>query len=123
MNWMDLCIIMIIVLNGFMGLSMGLVLSLFSIGSYVIAFIAAKLYYPYLSSYVLENTKIVESFQEYFFNKITEPRHIASTEMAGNDNIFEILHFPEVLEDMLLRSTSVREYSEEILNGVHGYFS
>ena len=104
MNWMDLCIIMIILLNGFIGLNIGFILSLFSIGSYIFAFIAAKLYYPYLSKYVLENTNLIPKIQGYVFNKITEPGNIASSQPGSSDNLFEILNFPKSLENLLLKS-------------------
>ncbi len=124
MNWMDMIIIMIIIINAFSGLNRGFVLSLFSIGSYIIAFIAAKLYYPYIAGFFLNNTNLIPKIQSYVFNKINNSEsNMVSSQGAGNENIFEIMNFPKPMEDMLMKSAAVSSYSEGIMGNIHGYIA
>lgn len=120
MNWMDICIIIIIVISAFSGLSKGLVLSVFSIGSYILAFIAAKVYHPYLSRYIIDNTNLIPRVQKYVFDKINIAQGISPD---GHDNIFQAINLPKSLEDTLLKSAAITEYSNGLMGNIHGYIS
>lgn len=124
MNWMDMTIIIIIIINAFSGLNRGLILSIFSIGSYIVAFVVAKLYYPYVSDFFLRSTNLIPKIQSFVFSRINNSDHsMVSIQEAANDNIFEIMKLPKIMEDMLMKSASMRDYSDGIMDNIHGYIS
>jgi len=119
LNWLDLCIIIIISLNGFIGLSRGLILSLFSIGSYIVGFMAAKLYYPYLSQFIMKNTNIITRIQGFIFNRIEGD---IGALQRGPVNPLSALGLPRAVEEIFLQEASLT-YGNEILEGFKIYIS
>ncbi|MDK2918844.1 MAG: hypothetical protein PWQ37_1577 [Candidatus Petromonas sp.] len=123
-NWMDVFIIIIIAINGLKGLSIGLVLSFFSIASFIAAGIIAKIYYPMLSQFILEKTNLISEIYGFVFQKIAVfAKDNPQIQGASEKNIYEIMNFPKTLSNFLIKSNGMKQYSEEVMNNIYGYVS
>ncbi|WP_432667643.1 CvpA family protein [Wukongibacter baidiensis] len=121
---MDICVIIIITINGIRGLGAGLVLSLFNIASYIVAGIVAKLYYPYLSKFVIENTNWAFKVQEFVLKNMKfKSADAIQAQGGGYESIFEVMNLPKALETVFLQSNFFTEYSDGVLNNINIYIS
>ena len=124
MNWMDVCVIIVIAINGLKGLGVGLVLALFNIASYIVAGIIARIYYPSLSEFVLEKTNWALKLQEFIYNNMG---FISSNNMqndpASYENVFEMMNLPKALEGLFVSSDIFQEYSQGVLTNINVYMS
>lgn len=68
MHWLDLTILIIWGLSTINGYLKGFILTLFSLGSYILAFYASKIYYPLLAGWI-KNTPQIFSLMEKFFKE------------------------------------------------------
>ncbi|QEK13511.1 CvpA family protein [Crassaminicella thermophila] len=125
MSWMDVLIIVILVINIIKGWNNGLILSFFHMTSFILAGVAAKMYYPVVSKYIMENSIIFLKVQELIgerFKTIINRQAVAEG-ILENRNIFEVLKFPKVVESFLMKSDSVKEAGIRAIDGVHSYLS
>ncbi len=121
---MDVCVIIVIAINGLKGLGVGLVLALFNIASYIVAGIIARIYYPSLSEFVLEKTNWALKLQEFIYNNMG---FISSNNMqndpASYENVFEMMNLPKALEGLFVSSDIFQEYSQGVLTNINVYMS
>lgn len=124
MNWMDVCVIIIIAISALKGLSIGLVLSLFNIASYIVAGIIAKIYYSYLSIFIIENTNWFFKIQDFIFKNM---KFLAQNNMQAavseEKNVFEIMNLPKTLENLIIKSDAFTQYNEGALYNINIYIS
>lgn len=124
MNWMDVCVVIIIAISGLKGLSAGLVLSLFNIASYIAAGIIARIYYPSLSKFVLEKTDWALKLQQFIYENMGfMSRDSIQGDTALRENVFEMMNLPKVLERLFVNSDIFQEYSQGVLINVNTYMS
>jgi len=123
-NWMDVCVIIIIATSGLRGLGVGLVISLFNIASYIVAGIVAKLYYPFLSKFIIENTNWAFKVQEFVLKNMKfKSADIAQSQGGGYESIFDVMNLPKALESVFLQSNFFTEYSDGVLQNINIYIS
>lgn len=124
MNWMDICVIIIIVTSGLRGLTIGLILSFFNIASYILAGIIAKVYYPFVSIFIVENTNWFYKIQQFILRNM---KFLANdnlqTEGVSNENVFEMMNLPKIFEKSFMKSDAFTQYSEGVLYNVNIYIS
>ncbi|MCT4618089.1 MAG: CvpA family protein [Marinisporobacter sp.] len=125
MSWMDVLILVILVINVIKGWKNGLILSFFKMSSLIVAGIVAKIYYPNLSQYIMANSTILAKVQEVIGQRVqvTYNNSVAASTMTGNTNIFEILKLPKGIENLFMKSETMREYSNQAMEGVYTYLS
>lgn len=124
MNWMDICVIIIIVVSGLRGLSIGLVLSFFSIASYIVAGIIAKVYYPFVSVFIVENTTWFYKIQQFVIKNMKFlAKDNLQSQGASKENIFEIMNLPKIFEKLVINSDAFTQYSEGALYNINIYIS
>ncbi|TCO77998.1 CvpA family protein [Marinisporobacter balticus] len=124
MSWLDVLIIVIFTINMIKGWKNGLILSFFYMGSFIIAGIVAKIYYPLVSKYIMVHSTIFIKVQAYIgkrFQTATND-HVVAEGIVEN-NIFEVLKFPKSIENLLMKSDTMHVYSERAMEGVHSYLS
>lgn len=124
MNWMDICIIIIIVISGLRGLQIGLILSFFNIASYIVAGIIAKVYYQPVSVFIVENTNWFYKIQQFVLKnmKFLAKNNIQS-EGVPQENVFEMMNLPKVFEKLFMESDAFTQYSEGALYNINVYIS
>lgn len=69
MNWMDLCIIIILALGTISGMRRGFVASITSVACVIVAIIAAKTYYKTVSLFLLSNTALKDTIINFMVEK------------------------------------------------------
>ncbi len=120
MNWMDVCVIIIIAVNGIRGLSLGLVLSVFNILSFIIAAIVSKMYFSQVSKFITTNTNVSQKISGFVINRIDTPGNRLTED--GFD-IFGIMNFPKTLSNFLMKSDGVKDYSQLVIDNIHSYIA
>lgn len=124
MNWMDICVIIIIATNGLRGFSIGLVLAFFNIASYIAAGIIAKMYYSFLAQFIIEKTNWFSSIQQFVINNM---KFLGNDNLQGqgtqSENIFEMMNLPKIFEDLFSQSYAFKDSSEGILDNINIYAS
>lgn len=125
MSWMDVFIIVIFVINIIKGWKNGLILSFFNTASFIVAGAIAKIYHPWISKYIMENSmiflKVQASIGQRFQTAIN--RQAVDGGILGNGNIFEVLKFPKVVESLFMKSEPIKEASTRAMEGVYSYLS
>ncbi|MCT4565572.1 MAG: CvpA family protein [Maledivibacter sp.] len=124
MNWMDISVIIIIVISGLRGLSIGLVLSFFNIASYIVAGIIAKLYYSFVSVLIIENTNWFYRIQQFIIKNMKFlAKDSLQNQGATKENIFEMMNLPKIFEKLFMKSDAFAQYSEGSLYNINIYIS
>ena len=121
---MDICVIIIIVISGLRGLSIGLILSFFNIASYIVAGIIAKVYYPFVSIFIVENTNWFYKIQQFILKNM---KFLATnnlqTEGVPKENVFEMMNLPKIFEKLFMESDAFTQYSEGALYNINIYIA
>lgn len=116
MKWFDLLILLILGLSSLSGYKRGFILTLFSLGSYIIAFITAKTYYPLLAQWIRKSPHIFEGVQGFVGKNIK--LHLPEI-MESNVEGFSKL--PNLLENYLYREISLETYANQTIEAVKGH--
>ncbi len=69
---MDIVIIVIILLSAVNGLIKGFIITAFNLVGYIVAGIIAKLYYPFLATFIKDNTGIFVKAKDWVSEKVNE---------------------------------------------------
>ncbi|QXM06996.1 CvpA family protein [Crassaminicella indica] len=125
MGWMDALIFVILAINVIKGWKNGLILSFFNMSSFIVAGIAAKIYYPSVSKYIMGNSTIFLKVQALIGDRVQEAygHSVAASTVTGNTNIFELLKFPKAIENFFMKSETMRAYNQQAMEGVYSYLS
>ncbi|WP_053955081.1 CvpA family protein [Inediibacterium massiliense] len=101
MNWMDVSVLVILFIGGMKGWRRGLVLSFFHTFSYIVAGIVAKIYYPFVSKYMIENGAIFSKVENLVYNRFESANayQASSGGIIAQRSVFQILDFPQVLQE------------------------
>ena len=72
MNWLDVVVLLIIGGEVFRAFRQGMVKTLIELGAWIVALIAAKLYYKALAAYMVTRFKIFSNLEETIYNSLTK---------------------------------------------------
>ncbi len=124
MNWIDVCVIIIIVVNGIRGLAQGLIISVFNMTSFIIAAIVSKIYYSKLSQFIMNKTPLSVKIYEFILKRINET-NIQSNMIdgQGQTNVFEMMNLPKTLGNLLMENEFLKEYNQEAMINIHNYIA
>lgn len=121
---MDVCVIIIIVITALKGLSIGLVLSFFNIAGYIVAGIIAKIYYPFVSKFIIENTNWFYRVQGFIFKNM---KYLARNDAQAGEglqkNVFQMMNLPKTLENLFMKSDAFTQYNEDAMYNINTYIS
>lgn len=70
MNWIDIIIIIILIVNALKGLTRGFILSIFNLLGFILSAYIAKLYYLDLSKYIIDHTSIFEKIRDFVLKRL-----------------------------------------------------
>ncbi|MBF8982299.1 CvpA family protein [Lutibacter sp. B2] len=123
MNWMDGAIVAICIVFAIKGWANGFIKSVFSIVSFIISGIVTKMYYPVVSSYMLQNEFVISKIQKIIGKKIQmNASQMVSTEGSVDyTNIFDVLKFPKSMQDLLMKSEYLKNYSQNAMEGINNH--
>ncbi|MFZ5968252.1 MAG: CvpA family protein [Bacillota bacterium] len=125
MNWMDVAIVVILGVYSLKGWGKGLVLSLFGIVGYIVAGFVAKKYSPVVSAYIIDHPELSGKIQGFVNGRlqVAVQADAVPDSIVRNRNIFQVLRFPKGLEEFMMKSDMVQEYSDKAMDGIHSYIS
>jgi uncharacterized membrane protein required for colicin V production len=125
MGWMDVLIVVILMINGIHGWQRGFILTIFSMMSFLIAGLIAKIYHPVLSDYILRNPRIFIFLQEMVGKKVETASAMEGSTIGAeaNHNIFDVLKLPKGLGELLMKSETMQDYSARAMEGVQSYIA
>jgi len=69
MNWMDLCIVILLAIGTITGIRRGLVASITSVACVIVSIIAAKTYYKTVALFLLSNTPLKDAITKFMMEK------------------------------------------------------
>ena len=115
MKWFDLLIIVIWGLSSISGYKKGFILTLFSLASYIIAFIAAKTYYPLLAQWIRKTPYIFEGFHGFVNKNILS--HF--TQAIGSEGE-GLVTLPRFLDNYVSEKISLETYAHQTMEAVTG---
>lgn len=113
MNWIDIGVIVILIFSSFIGYKQGFILSAFNLAGIVISYFLARMYYPIVAQFILNNQTIYGKIRGFVDNRlysIFEDR----IEGIGTIPILEGINLPKSLSDILSKSPDVISHSNEI---------
>jgi len=127
MNTADILIISVIAFMCLLGFYKGLIRMLFGLLGYLIAAIAAKMYYPVVSAYLSENTEILEKIRSGVFSRLENYANAHPEMLQGDGNIGAIpnmgIGFPKTIEEMILNSEVIKDHAGETVSNMVGGFA
>lgn len=122
LNASDFFVIAILFICIFVSWKRGLIKTVFSLFSTVIALVAARFIYPHVSLFLMK-TPLYESIKNTVLNA-ADLNHIADTvtQKAQTDLIYN-LHIPDFLKGALLENNNSEIYNMLNVNGIADYIS
>ncbi|AOT70514.1 CvpA family protein [Geosporobacter ferrireducens] len=123
MSWFDTLVLVILAIYAMKGWQRGFVLSFFSLASVIAAAVAAKLYHPRFSEYLLDNTTLFLKLQQWVGLRVKDAAYqeVSSRGDIASDNIYQILGMPRGIQQVFMGSETLRDYSTKAMEGVHAY--
>jgi len=117
MNAADIFVLAVIALMALLGLYKGFIRTLFGLLGFVLAAVAAKIYYPLVSTYIIENTGFFERIRTGLLNRLenyaaSHPEMLQGNGLSGQAPSIE-MGFPKTIEEMILNSEVLRDNAGE----------
>jgi len=111
MFWVDALLGVVFILSTISGYLKGFIKTLFSLGSYVVAYIITRRYYQVLSEWVRVNTKLNERIEAFINNEYSNEIHIQGKETAVEGNYGSQMW--EIVETHIMRNAELQEYAKQ----------
>lgn len=125
MAWLDLLIIVLLLFSVIFGYKKGFILTLFSIGSYVVAFIFSRKYYGELTNWIKDRAYITERVNEYISRNVELdiPNGNNLTNLEVNNGITTIINqenlkMPGFLQNFLINELEVQAIAQQTIEGI-----
>lgn len=124
MSYIDIIFIGIICVSGLMAYYNGMIKTLFSFFSTIIAVVIAYLFYPSLSNFIINNTKLLTNIQEKV-GKALDLEGLAKGVVSKQDQISLInnLEAPNLIKELLLSNNNPEIYKLISVQGIVEYIS
>lgn len=113
MNWVDMCIFAILAINSLIGFNQGFIVSIFSLAGLMISYFAARLYYPIIAQFILNNQGIYDKIRG-FVDKRLYSMFEGKPDIFGTASLLEGLNLPKPLADIISKSPRVGSYTSEV---------
>ncbi len=99
MNWMDIVVLLIIGGEVFRAFRQGMVKTVIGLGAWIVALIAAKIYYKALAAYMIVRFELFSNLEESIYNSLTKnfstqdqlQQAVANGQFGGSLNMPNIL--------------------------------
>ncbi|AOY75398.1 CvpA family protein [Clostridium formicaceticum] len=124
MKWFDALIIVILLVNTIIGYKRGLVLTLFSLGSYIVAVLVTKTYYLQLATWIKNFPLFIHRIQPFVESQVGLR---LSTILGLNhgtlsEKLIEEVELPSFIQDYLLKEASIETYAQQTAEIVKEHF-
>lgn len=115
MNWVDICIFAILAINSLIGFNQGFIASIFSLVGLLISYFIARLYYPIVAQFMLNNQGIYDKTKGFVDKKLYSMLE-GKTDVFGITPLLERLNLPKPIIDIISNSPTVDSYTSELTN-------
>ncbi|MBN4074818.1 CvpA family protein [bacterium AH-315-E09] len=116
MFWVDVLLGVVFLLSTISGYLKGFIKTLFSLGSYVVAYIITRRYYQVLAEWVRVNTKLNERIEALISKEYSNEIDIQGKETAVEANYGSQMW--EIVETHIMRNTELQEYAKQSIETV-----
>jgi len=116
MNSIDIFILIILFLTALSGLRKGFVLSIFSIVGFILSLLIAKLYYPVVSRFLINNTGIFTKINTFVSERVLKlTRGTSSTQ--STESLLDLFKLPKTLkEGVISNSTGIEQPAQNLIS-------
>lgn len=119
-NIADAIVLIILALSIYISYKRGIIKTLFSFGSTILSLILAKLFYPYVSSY-LRTTWIFDSIKKTVFNAVSLSGIEESVTLNAQTELINSLNVPDIFKTGLLQNNNSEIYKLFNATGIIDY--
>lgn len=105
MGLMDIIILIVIGLNGLLGLKKGLILSVFNLVGFILAIYIAKMYYPVASKFIINNPNFIAKVKDYVSGRVNTIADGVS-KSNGMDSIVDAFKLPKPINEGIINNSS-----------------
>ncbi|MDR5658891.1 CvpA family protein [Serpentinicella sp. ANB-PHB4] len=131
MSWIDIILIITLGLSIFIGYKKGFILTLFSLGSYVVAYIFSKAYYENFANWMKENLPFTDTLNQLVTQKVDigmpELGNVSSEVLAQNEGLMvnsinnELSgSIPTFFQSYLVDNLDITTYANQTFESVKG---
>ncbi|MDD3173860.1 MAG: CvpA family protein [Herbinix sp.] len=121
MNWLLIVVLAILVVNSLIGMKVGMIKTIFSLFSMVIALGLTIWISPHVNDFMRGNDKLCN----YISTKVEKVLPLIEEKADKNDQVslIEGLSLPQSLKNSLIENNNAEVYKELSVNGFNGYIS
>ena len=119
MNWLLIIVIVILGVNTLVGMKAGLIKTIFSLCSMVVAVVLTLWISPYVNDFMRGNEKIYQGISE----KVEKMLPLAEKEIAASDQVSQIegLSLPKSIKDSLIENNNAEIYKALAIDNFKDY--
>jgi len=127
MAWLDLLILVSVVLSIAIGYKRGFIMTLFSLGSYIVAFIVSKNYYAELAQWIKTRFSFTDKLYGYVADhvELNIPTGAEEVSMEGynSDQIAQLINqdstkMPGFIQNLLVNELEVQTFAQQTVDGI-----
>ncbi len=121
MNWLLIAVLAVLVINSFIGMRVGLIKTVFSLFSMILALGFTIWLNPYVNDFLRSNDKL----NHYINTRVEKMLPLVEEKANKNEQVSTIegLHLPQSLKDSLLENNNAGVYKELAVKGFKGYLT
>ncbi len=121
MNVLLIVVLAILIINGLMGMKAGLIKTVFSLFSMIIAVVLTLWVSPYINNYMRNSDNIYEGIS----SKVVKMLPFSEKEIVdkGQEEFIQQLSLPQSLKDSLIKNNTAKVYKEMAIDSFQDYVS
>lgn len=121
MNVLLIVVLAILIINGLMGMKAGLIKTVFSLFSMIIAVVLTLWVSPYINNYMRNSDNIYEGIS----SKVVKMLPFSEKEIVdkGQEEFIQKLSLPQSLKDSLIKNNTAKVYKEMAIDNFQDYVS
>lgn len=129
MNWLLVIVVAIILVNALIGMKVGLIKTIFSLCSMIVAILLTAWLSPYVNDFLKGNEKVYDGVSakvDKLLASKEEPMEEEAEEEIkdkGEDTFIEGLALPKSIKDSLLKNKDAEVFKEQATNNIKEYVS
>lgn len=122
MNWVDMVIVVILIINIIEGMSRGFIISLFNLTGFFISAYIAKLYYPILVGYIYNNPHIIGKLKDFIYRRVYK---IMETNPNGKEpsSTLSLFKVPKTVEMKLFDNSQFYDSADGLMYSTESLIS
>jgi len=117
MNWVDMTILIILIVNSLVGVKQGFIVSIFNLVGFILSYYFAKIYYPIVSEYIIANPDFFNKLKEFIGMKV-QPLIIKNAAETDTGSILKNFKLPKPVMDGVLQNKLFGSYVQDMTDSI-----